>query len=227
MFCYELKLDHQNNFITFISLKLGILDLTKVDIETRLVVALKGGDVEAFDKLFELYGKRLYHFAYGYLKSKEESEGVVQDVFMKIWDTKELLKPDLSFRAFLFKIAYNRIQELFLKLNRDKAYHHEIINTTVSFNDDLEDRMDYHSLLELVEEMINKLPERQKQVLILKRKEGLPVKEIAEKLDISPKTVENHLTEAIKKLKEGLRDEKIAGLLFFSLFLNYSFDFSS
>ena len=196
------------------------METIKVDIEKQLITDLKGGNVEAFDQLFELYGKRLYHFAHGYLKSREESEEVVQDVFMKIWDTKEQLKPNLSFRAFLFKIAFNRIQELFLKINRDKAYQHEIINTTATFSDNLEDRMDYHSLLELVESLIDKLPERQKQILVLKRKDGLPVKEIANQLNISPKTVENHLTEAIKNLKEGLREEKIAGLLFFNLFVN-------
>ncbi len=191
------------------------------DIEKQWVLELKNGNAEAFDELFGLYGKRLYHFAFGYLKSKEESEEVVQDVFLKIWNTKELLKPELSFKAYLFKIAYNSIQEFFLKINRDKAYQHEIINTSVDFSNKLEERMDYHSLLELVERKISLLPERQKQVLVLKRKEGFPVKEIAEKLNISPKTVENHLTEALKNLKEGLKEEKIAGLLFFNLFIKY------
>ena len=190
------------------------------EIEKLWVSRLKDGQVEAFDYLFDLYGKRLYHFANGYLKSNEESEEVVQDVFLKIWNNREQLKPGFSFRAYLFKIAYNRIQELFLKINRDKAYQHELINSTVDFSNNMEERMDYHSILELVEQLIKELPERQRQVLVLKRKEGLAVKKIAEKLDISPKTVENHLNEALKKLKEGLRDEKIAGLLFLSLFLN-------
>ena len=61
--------------------------------EKNYLYALKNDDVQAFDKLFSDYGKRLYHFAYGYLKSKEEAEGVVQEVFLKIWRNIEGDKP--------------------------------------------------------------------------------------------------------------------------------------
>ena len=187
--------------------------------ENNLVSGLKNGNVESFNELFRFYGKRLYFFAFGYLKSKEEAEEVVQEVFFKVWKSRKMINQDLSFKAYLFKIAYNHIQELFLKISREQAYKHEIINSSIHFSTETEERLDYHSLLELTENIINQLPPRQKEILLYKRKDGLAVKEIANILAISPKTVENHLTEALKKLNEGLANEKIAGLIFFSLFI--------
>ncbi len=123
--------------------------------EKTYLSALKNDDVAAFDKLFSEYGKRLYHFAYGYLKSKEEAEGVVQEVFLKIWRNRKQLKPDLSFNAYLFKIAYHHILELFEQINRRQAYRHQIIDEAVSFTDETNDRLNYQILLEKVESVYN------------------------------------------------------------------------
>ncbi len=187
--------------------------------EKPYLTALKEGDVKAFDKLFSNYGKRLYHFAYGYLKSKEEAEGLVQEVFLRIWKNRKELKPELSFKAYLFKIAYNYILEHFKRVNRQQAYKHQILGESVNFTDDLDERLNYQFLLEKVDRIIHQLPERQKVIIIKRKKEGLPIKQIAEQLSIKPKTVENHLTEALKKLKSELAKENISAMLFFCLFL--------
>jgi RNA polymerase sigma-70 factor (ECF subfamily) len=186
--------------------------------EKSLLSALKNGDVKAFDKLFADYGKRLYHFAYGYLKSREEAEGLVQEVFLKIWKNRDNLNPGLSFNSYIFKIAYHIILELFEKNYRQKVYQHQLIEEAIEFTDETNERLNYQMMLEKVESLIQKLPSRQKEILLKRKKEGIPVKEIAEQLGISPKTVENHLTEAIKNLKNGLGKEDISVLLYFFLF---------
>lgn len=186
--------------------------------EKNLLSALKNGDVKAFDKLFTDFGKRLYHFANGYLKSREDAEGLVQEVFLKIWKNRDNLNPDLSFKAYVFKIAYHYILEFFEKSNRQRAYQHQLLEETIEFTDETNERLNYQILLEKVETLIQKLPSRQKEILLKRKKEGIPVKEIAEQLGISPKTVENHLTEAIKNLKNGLGKEDISVLLFFFFF---------
>ena len=190
------------------------------DQEKAWVIALKKGNQDAFKNLFEEYGKRIFVFAKGYLKSNSEAEEVVQEVFIKVWNVRESINTDLSFKSYLFKITYNYVREVFLKKGRENSYKHELINTAVDFDNRTEERIDYHSLLELVERLIAALPVRQQEVIILKRKKGLPAKEISALLDISPRTVEKHLSEALKSLKKGLSDDSIAGLLFFSLFLN-------
>ena len=187
--------------------------------ESRWVAALKNGNALAFDELFRIYGKRLYHFSLGYLKSKTDAEEVVQEVFMKIWHNRSTLNPELSFNAYLFKIAYRHIAERFRKITQEKKYLHDIASETLVFSEEMDERTNYQSLLELVERLIQKLPERQKEVIILRRIEGLSVADIAARLDISPKTVEHHITEALKNIKAGLDPESIAGLLFFVLFV--------
>ena len=184
------------------------------DNEIKLVSALKKDDKFAFEQLYLLYGKRLYHFAYGYLKSKEESEGLVQEVFFKIWKNRKELKPSLSFKSYIFTIAYHSITELFEKIYRDQKYKHLLLEDSIRFTDDLNEKLNYQLLLEKVEKLISKLPPRQKEILIKRKKQGMAVKEIAKELGISPKTVENHLTEALRNLKTGLSDEEYSFILF-------------
>ena len=187
--------------------------------EILLIKALKKGDAKAFDKLFSLYGTRIYHFSYGYLKSKEDAEGVVQEVFLRIWKNRKALKPELSFKAYLFKIAYHFILEYFERISRQQAYKDQIIEESVNFTPGNEERLNYQLLLEKVDQLIEQLPPRQKEILIRRRKEGYPVKEIAGQLGIAPKTVENHLTEALKTIRKQLGEDNISAMLFFVLFL--------
>ncbi len=188
--------------------------------EQAYLAALKNDDIKAFDNLFEEYGKRLYHFAYGYLKSKDDAEEIVQEVFLKVWRNRKQLKPDLSFKAYIFKIAYHQILEILKQINRCQAYRHEIIDESIFFNDDTNTRLNYQMLLEKVESLIQKLPSRQKEILLKRKKEGIPVKEIATQLGVSPKTVENHLTQALKSIKKDLGEEELSALLFFLLFVD-------
>lgn len=188
--------------------------------ERKWVIGLTQGNQEAFRSLFGEYARRIFVFARGYLKSNEEAEEVVQEVFIKIWNVRASINAELSFKSYLFKITYNYIRELFLKKARENSYKHDLLDFAVDFDNRTEEKIDYQSLLELVEGLIDRLPPRQKEVIILKKKNGLPVKEIAELLDISPRTVEKHLSEALKFLKTELSEEHVAGLLFFSLFLH-------
>lgn len=118
---------------------------------------------------FHIYGKRLYHFSLGYLKSKPDAEEIVQEVFLKIWHLRASLDPGLSFNAYLFKIAYRQIMERFRKLSLERRYLADISAEVVPFTDELNERADYHSLLELVRKSIDRLPPRQKEVLLMRR----------------------------------------------------------
>lgn len=188
--------------------------------EKELVDGLKQGDKKAFQLLFELYSKRIFAFARGYLKSKSEAEEIVQDVFVKVWNARESINTELSFKSYLFKITYNCIREYFNKQSRENRYKHEILDYAIEFDNRTEERIDYKSLLDLVEEKIALLPPRQREVILLSKKQGIPTKEIAELLEISPRTVEKHLSEALKQLKKDLSEDHVAGLLFYHLFLD-------
>ena len=83
--------------------------------DIELVKRLQGGDVEAFDLIYEKYSGKLYSFGLKYLRSTTESEELVQSVFLKVWENHKKLKEESSFKSFIFTIAYNDICKLFRK----------------------------------------------------------------------------------------------------------------
>ncbi len=186
--------------------------------ERQLVEGLSKGCGNSFNTLFSIYAPRLYAFANGYIKSKLDTEDVVQEVFFIVWRKRKDIDPCLSFKSYLFKIAYHLILETFNKVRKRDEYKEEILGQSIPFSDDLDKRLDYQMLLEKVDSIINRLPARQRSVLIMRKKQGLAIAEIASKLQLSPKTVKNHLTEALKSLKKELKYESFSVLLFFAIF---------
>lgn len=189
-------------------------------IDFKSVQALKNGDVTAFDQLFRKYSERLFLFSKKYLKSDEEAHEVVQEVFLYIWEKRAELKPENSFNAYVFTIAYNRIKKHFNRKVLENKFKDEQLYLFLDASGDLDREIDYKFLLEKVESIINELPERRRKIFRKRKYEGLPIKQIAADLNISPNTVENQLAAAQKQIQAELAKEKIAGLLFFGLFLS-------
>lgn len=186
--------------------------------EARLVKSLSKGNLLAFNSLFQEYSGRLYRFAYGYLKSEEESEELVQEVFTRIWEKRKKLKSELSFKSYLFTIAFNIIKKHF----RRAACSSEYFKTRICEDLDLETtkKVTYDSLFHYVSELVNQLPERRKEIFIKSRFEGLSIKEIAEEVKVSHKTVENQLTDALKFIRTNLTRENLHFILWFTLFIS-------
>ena len=184
--------------------------------EPDLVKALSKGEIRAFNDLFQLYGNRMYRFAIGYLKSQPEAEELVQDVFLKVWERRSELKDNLSFKAYLFTIAYNLIRKHFAK----KALMHKYLEVQIidDFDFDTTQNIDYLSTKKLIDTIVDQLPPKRKIVFIRSRFEELTVNAIAKELGTSPKTVENQLVEALKFVREHLKSENLALLIFFVLF---------
>ncbi|MCX6327135.1 MAG: RNA polymerase sigma-70 factor [Bacteroidia bacterium] len=186
--------------------------------ESLLVKSLSKGNLLAFNSLYKEYSGRLYRFAFGYLKSVEESEELVQEVFTIIWEKRAALKEELSFKSFLFTIAFNIIRKHF----RSKTYLSEYFKTGAGDDLDMQtsQKITYDSLYQYITELINQLPERRKEIFMKSRFDGLSIKEIAEELKISHKTVENQLTDALKFIRTNLNREDIPVVLFFILFFS-------
>jgi len=191
----------------------------KIDIERGIVAKLKEGNRNAFNQIFRLYNQKLYFFALGYLKSDKDAEEIVQETFLKIWEHKEHIDPELSLQAYTFKIAFNFIQKRWIRKIKDEELRHNLTGELIDFDDQTAGTLNYHSLLEYINRLINQLPPRQKQILELRKLEGYSIKEISDMLDLAVKTVEAHLTAALKFLKEKLQQEKFDDLLLFALIL--------
>ena len=186
--------------------------------DIELVERLQKGDVEAFDLIYEKYSGKLYAFGLKYLKSTEEAEELVQSVFLKLWENYKILKKELSFKSYLFTIAYNDICKLFRKRNYRQKFIDDTLYENSQFSSEIEEGIDYHSVLEQVELIVNKLPEKQKTIFLKSRKEGKSTKEIAEEVGLSPGTVDNYISESLKFIRRRLQNENMPVLLLFSLF---------
>lgn len=186
--------------------------------DIELVKELRKGDIEAFDQVFKKYGDRLFGFALSYLKSKEETEGLVQNVFLKIWENRKNLKPGSSLKSYLFTIAYHEMCQIFRKKQIHEKFLKEKI-TAIDSATDLEEMLEYKATLEQLEKLIDKLPEKQRLVFIKSRNEGKSSKEIAEEMNLAPGTVDNLISLALKFLRQNLSDANFGILLFFAFFI--------
>ncbi|MEL7589308.1 MAG: RNA polymerase sigma-70 factor [Prolixibacteraceae bacterium] len=186
--------------------------------DNKLVENLRKGDIEAFDQVYEKYARRLYVFSLKYLKSTAETEELVQSVFLKVWENQKNLKKDTSFKSYLFTIAYNEICNLFRRRKYQQKFVADTAGEQQSFPEYAVDQIDYQEVMQQVELIIARLPEKQKAVFIKSRMEGKSTKEIASELGLSPGTVDNYISEALKLIRAGLKDKHLSVLLFFSLF---------
>jgi RNA polymerase sigma-70 factor (family 1) len=194
------------------------LNVFPEDIE--LVINLQKGDIEAFDLVYEKYAGKLYGFALKYLKSADETEELVQSVFLKVWENHKTLKKESSFKSYLFTIAYNEICNIF----RRRSHHQKFIGGQLIDNlqtsSETEELIEYNSILEQVDKIIAKLPERQRIIFLKSRREGKSNKEIANELALSSGTVDNYISESLKFIRSNLQDKNFSALLLFSLFLS-------
>ena len=200
-------------------IKSELLKTLQTDIDSPLVSLLQQGDHRAFEKLFRRYAQKLFVFSLSYLKNETEAEEVVQEVFLKVWDKRSALKTDTSFQSYLFTIAFNSIKKSFNRKARDNQYKLDLTDKLDAGQDSVDYENNYQLVLEKLEKFIDEMPERRKEIFLQRKQKGKPVKQIAEELGVSIKTIENQITEAMRFLKKKFEDELPGGLLFFALFL--------
>ena len=187
--------------------------------ETELVERLKKGDLVAFDMIYDMYAGRLYAFSMKYLKSSDEAEELVQCVFMKVWENYKRLDRNLSFKSFLFTIAYNEICRHFRRKSYLKRYIDETLLTGKLSDTAPEEGTEFQSLLAEVEKIIAGLPDTQKKAFVMCKIDGKPAKEVADGLGLSPGTVDNYVSATIRMIRSRLARENLSVILFVALFL--------
>jgi RNA polymerase sigma-70 factor (ECF subfamily) len=196
------------------------LNFSKKNITEELLSRLKNGDMLAFDQVYKLYSHKLHSFIFKILKNEAEADDIVQEVFVKIWESRNKLGDIKLFNSYIFTIAYNNSIDLIRKrINNNKYLEHlrnsSIIYTTPTSITEIE----YSELNNQVEKLISNLPERQKQVFLLHKQTGLSYPEIADQLGISKNTVENHMVKALKYLRQNIDNTHLLNMLFICLFL--------
>jgi RNA polymerase sigma-70 factor (ECF subfamily) len=154
-----------------------------------------------------------------YLKNEEDAYDVVQEVFFNVWNKRTNLKKDTRIEPFIFTTTKNAVISLFRKKATERKYLEYLGNAVISNNIGAEELVDFSFLEKEYETLISQLPEKRKEVFVLSRKYGLSNKDIAFRLKISEKTVENQLTKALAFFKEQFGSAGFIGLLYFYLFV--------
>jgi len=185
--------------------------------EKSLFKKIKDDDEKAFEKLFHRYYGQLCLFASRILQDETSAEEIVQDFFVKLWEKRKQLSIETSVKSYLYRsirnLCFNLIEHNNIKLKHAQSViaKHE----TYYINDDGFNEVD---LAQKIEESIQALPEKRREIFRLSREEGLKYREIAEKLNISIKTVEAQMGLAFKTLREKLKHYKSNFLLFLSFY---------
>ena len=180
---------------------------------------LANDDKKALEELFNYYYPRLYQFSKSFLKLEDGIDDVLQEVFVKIWKNRTQIWSAENFNAFIFTVTRNLLlNELRSRLNKQKVKD-EIFKISVPGEFHSFTKIEYQELKETVDYIVNNLPEKQQRVFLLSRGEGLSHKEIAEKLNISTKTVEYHICQSLSAIKSRLEQLGMISLLYCYLFL--------
>lgn len=185
--------------------------------DQALVLAVREGDATAYRGLVEKYQGRVYSLVYGMVRNREDARDITQEVFVKAYDSLESFRLESSFYTWIYRIAMNRAIDFVRKRKRKESAGFEEGIATRDGDGDIADVHHTESPSRLLErkrlyarimDAVEKLPEDQRQAILLRELEGLSYKEIAEVMEIPEGTVMSRLYYARKKLQKLLADER-------------------
>lgn len=180
--------------------------------DDRLIALIRENDLAAFEHIYNKYWSKLYLSAYNILRDRQMSEDITQEVLVTLWMKRANLQV-MSLNAYLYTAVRYQVFNV-LRSGRVKADLFNRLEELFSYNGG-EEILSEKEINRLLDQGVAELPEKCRQIFLMSRKEHLSTKEIAERLGISPKTVENQLTIALNRLRKTLGDFVCMALIMF------------
>lgn len=178
----------------------------------ELVKGLKEGDTASFKRIFLLFEQKLHRFAFSITKSEYISEEIVQEVFVKVWEKREMLDISRSFDSYIFTMTRNLTYNYLRDASRRQSIRNELWSNIASQQQQSQGCLngaDSDLILEeyekIVEDIVQSLPQQKRSIYQLSRQQGKSNSEIADILGISPKTVKNHLWKTMRMIRVQLK----------------------
>lgn len=189
---------------------------TGINTDEELLSLLQSSNEDAFTAIYERYHKLLYAVAWKYMKDKEYARDAVQQVFLKLWESRSLLHISINLKNYLFTMLKNHLLNEIRNNYTAMEKNYELVQEPVEYENELLSHLEEKEMMQQLYQAIETLPEQKRLVCIHKLKYNLSNQEIAEKMNISVPTVKTHYSQAIKLLREYLN--KIYILLLCLLF---------
>lgn len=186
--------------------------------EHKLVQLLKAGDKLSFETLYKKYGSRLTGYLIKITKSEYLAAEILQETFLRIWNTRDKIDPSLSFRSYLFKIASNLVYDFFRKASRDAVLQKQLIEK--ASENTMNDQNEFLSAkeLSLLQNAIKELPPKRRLIFELIKLEERSYSEVSSLLNISVSTINDHIVKATRFLKEKLIPHSLTEIVILILF---------
>ncbi len=175
--------------------------------ETDYAEQIRTGDESAFRALFESYSESLLDFAFGFIRDVQVCEDIIQEVFVRIWQNRRNLNPNLSLKAYLYKSVKNQALK-YLRHEKVEQGAEDYLQSLYYPPDTPEAELSHAELTVKLDRTIRQLPERCRTILLMSKYDGLTYREIAEVLDISINTVKTQMGRAFTAIRRALVDHR-------------------
>ncbi|MDD2437575.1 MAG: RNA polymerase sigma-70 factor [Massilibacteroides sp.] len=177
--------------------------------EEKMILLLKRGDWSAFNTIFNNFYIQLYFYCRKYIPNPEEAKDLLQNVFLRLWEKREEIEIKVSLKAYLYRSVQNEclnyIRSSRLNLSLSEIEGESILpNTSDPFSPDTD--TENREIENLVDSIVETLPEHCRKIFIMSRINGIKNKDIAQQLSISVRTVDTQIYRALKIMKKGLKD---------------------
>jgi RNA polymerase sigma-70 factor (family 1) len=179
-----------------------------------LVIQLQRGSEPAFNKLYVALGKIFYKKIFAMVKEEEVTEDILQHLFMKVWQKRNELDPERSFKAYLGTIAQNLVYDYLRKAASNKKIIETILITAVDFYRHTEENLISKETAEIINQAIDQLSPQRKQAFILCKIEGKSYEETSKLMGVSIATVNSHMVKSLRFLKDYLMKNPDIAIVF-------------
>jgi RNA polymerase sigma-70 factor (ECF subfamily) len=185
--------------------------------EKELFAAFADGDEAAFRQIYHHYNKRLVPYVWKMTRSNEQTEEIIQEIFIKVWLIRDSFRTIAYPTPYLFNLAANKTVDHLRKVAGDAALIRKAAHDFPTWTNNTEDTIAFNESQAAISQAVSELPSQRQLIYRLSREEGLSLEEISERLDLSRSTVKNQLGHALRSVREYL--ESKASMFAFLLFL--------
>lgn len=182
-------------------------NLEYINADSKLKADLKEGDVEAFKSIYNNFFNKVFNFVNRFSIRTEDTEEIVQDVFLKLWEVRAKIDQNKNFDSLLYVIAQNLVID---KIRKHSSEHKKLTAIKLLQNRNrldncTEQQINYNELSEIINMLVDQLPTKRRAVFKLSREKGFTYKEIADLMKVSQGTVEKQMSKALHTLTNNLK----------------------